>query len=95
MSNKLLIVLTLFICYAQVAFAQDLSQQDLPYKYVGNRWSKKFHRPSCLFAKRIWPKRLRLFHFRKDAVAAEFKPCNWCLPRTWTTLHGAIIQPKN
>jgi hypothetical protein len=61
-----------------------------PYKYVGNSFSHKFHRPSCPFAKQIWPARVQLFHFRKDAVAEGYSPCNYCLPAVWTSVHATI-----
>ncbi len=66
---------------------------DLPYKYVGNSFSHKFHRPSCPFARAMSPAHLCLFHFRKQAVEAAYLPCRYCLPPDWKTV-GAVILPR-
>src|SRR6185437_100380 len=57
----------------------------LPYKYVGNNFSHKFHRPSCPFARKMWPQRMQLFHFRKQAIDSDYRPCRYCLPPVWTS----------
>jgi hypothetical protein len=67
----------------------------LPYKYVGNSFSLKFHRPSCPFAKAMHYSRLTLFHFRKEAITAGMKPCRYCLPPSWGTLKGTILPQES
>lgn len=66
----------------------------LPYKYVGNLFSSKFHRPSCPFAKCMSAHNAVLFHFRKEAVDAGQKPCRYCLPKTWKTVKAALYKSK-
>lgn len=65
-----------------------------PYKYVGNNFSLKFHKPSCPFAKAMWTGHTELFHFRKDAIAAKYAPCRYCLPPSWTNVNATILAPK-
>ena len=65
-----------------------------PYKYVGNNFSLKFHKPSCPFAKAMWTGHTELFHFRKDAIAAKYAPCRYCLPPAWTNVNATILAPK-
>jgi methylphosphotriester-DNA--protein-cysteine methyltransferase len=59
---------------------------------VGNNFSLKFHRPSCLFARAMNAHHLELFHFRKQAVAAGMRPCRWCLPPAWKEVR-AVLRP--
>lgn len=66
--------------------------EGLPYKYAGNNFSRKFHRPSCLFARAMNAQHLELFHFRRQAVAAGMRPCRWCLPPVWKEVR-AILRP--
>jgi methylphosphotriester-DNA--protein-cysteine methyltransferase len=85
----LVLVVILTVAFQQVGMTHD---ETLPYKYVGNSFTHIFHRPSCEFAHRIWHTRVELFHFRREAIEASYKPCNWCLPKTWTTLRGKVLQ---
>jgi hypothetical protein len=62
------------------------SLDNLPYKYVGNSFSLKFHRPSCPFAKAMSVRHVQLFHFRREAIAAGEKPCRYCLPPWWKSV---------
>jgi len=50
------------------------------YKYIGNKFSNKFHRPWCPFEKAMNAHNALFFHFRHNAIAAGFKPCQYCLP---------------
>src|SRR5579871_6046370 len=43
-----------------------------PFKYVGNTFSSKFHRPSCPFAKAINFHHLVFFEHRHDAIDRGF-----------------------
>lgn len=62
-----------------------------PYKYIGNNFSMKFHKPACPFAKAMWSGHTELFHFRKDAIAAKYAPCRYCLPPQWTSVSATIL----
>ena len=68
---------------------------DLPYKYVGNNFSAKFHRPSCPFAKIMSGHNVVLFHFRNEAIAACHNPCRYCLPPVWKSVKCLLINPNN
>ena len=70
------------------------SEPGLPYKYVGNSFSLKFHRPSCPFAKAMSLRHVQLHHFRKQAIQAGQKPCKYCLPHDWKEVH-ASLAPAN
>lgn len=87
--------------FAEIAWAQspvntNQSEQDstsqLPYKYYGNTFSMKFHRPSCPFAIAISRRHLVLFHFRREAIEAHFLPCRYCLPPVSLSVVGKIID---
>jgi len=70
-----------------------ISPPELPYKYWGNNFSHKFHRPSCPFGRAISKRHLVLFHFRHEAIEAHYAPCRYCLPPIWLTVHGVLL-PK-
>lgn len=66
----------------------------ITYKYFGDSFSSKFHRPSCVFAAAISPRHLVLFQFRRQAIAAHYQPCRYCLPPVWLSVHAVILgQP--
>ncbi len=65
---------------------------DLPYKYVGNTFSSKFHRPSCPFAQAMNVRHVLLFHFRCQAIAAGQVPCRYCLPPIWKTVKAVLLH---
>ena len=71
------------------------TELNLPYKYVGNNFSGKFHRPSCPFAKAMSTWHAELFHFRRQAVEAGQKPCRYCLPKEWTEVRAAILPQQS
>lgn len=62
------------------------------YKYTGNLFSKKFHRPSCPFARAMWRQNVIRFQHRKQAVDAGQKPCRYCLPPTWKSVGARILK---
>ena len=64
------------------------------FKYVGNKFSSKFHRPSCPFAKAMSQYHLVFFKARHDAVDQGFKPCKYCLPKQWKTVHLLILPSQ-
>jgi hypothetical protein len=64
------------------------------FKYVGNKFSSKFHRPSCPFAKAMSQYHLVFFRERHDAVDQGFKPCKYCLPAQWKTVHLLILPSQ-
>jgi hypothetical protein len=82
-----------FVLSMQSAWAQTNSQVPLPYKYVGNSYSLKFHRPSCPFAKAMSVNHVQLFHFRREAIEAGEKPCNYCLPQSWGSVKAVVKPP--
>ncbi len=47
--------------------------------YTGNRGSKKFHRLTCPYGKRISPKGLVRFRSMKEAFIKGYSPCKRCL----------------
>jgi hypothetical protein len=65
------------------------------FKYVGNSFSSKFHRPSCPFAKCISAWHLELFAQRHDATDQGYKPCRYCLPQSWTSVHAVLLNGGN
>jgi hypothetical protein len=70
------------------------NQTQLPYKYVGNNFSGKFHRPSCKFARAMNVDHVIFFHFRQDAISAGQQPCRYCLPPVWLTVKAKILGAK-
>lgn len=50
------------------------------FKYVGNKFSGKFHRPWCPFEQTMAAHNAVFFHWRREAVTAGFSPCRYCLP---------------
>lgn len=80
---------------AKIETLEGCQASDLPYKYVGNNFSAKFHRPSCPFAKAMNGHNAVLFHFRKEAIAAGHHPCRYCLPPVWKSVRCAIIHPND
>ncbi|WP_253256508.1 MULTISPECIES: thermonuclease family protein [unclassified Neomoorella] len=49
-------------------------------KYIGNSSSKKFHLPSCQWAKEISPRNRVEFTSRQEAISAGYQPCKVCRP---------------
>lgn len=62
------------------------------YKYVGNSFSFKFHRPSCPFARAMWRGHVVKFQYRKQAIDAGQKPCRYCLPPYWKSVGAKILR---
>lgn len=56
------------------------SPDDPEFKYVGNSFSKKFHRPWCPFEQVMSANKAVFFRFRWHAIEAGFRPCRYCLP---------------
>ena len=65
-----------------------------PYKYWGNCFSLKFHRPSCPFARAMNPSRVEFFRFRFQAIAKGEVPCRYCLPPVVTRVSGVLLNLK-
>lgn len=72
---------------------QDADAEPI-YKYVGNSFSFKFHRPSCRFANAMWKKHRLFFQFRKQAIDAGQKPCRYCLPPEWKSVDAKLLNPR-
>lgn len=62
------------------------------FKYHGNSFSLKFHKPSCPFAKAMNPNHLRIFPFRFQAIEAGLVPCRYCLPPFTKSVKAIIIN---
>jgi hypothetical protein len=84
-----------FALSMQSASAQTNCEESRPYKYVGNSFSLKFHRPSCRFAKAMSVNHVQLFHFRRQAIEAGEKPCNYCLPQSWGSVKAVVKAPMD
>jgi micrococcal nuclease len=48
--------------------------------YLGNRSSYRFHRPSCLFGRKISRRNIVRFRSRYDAFWSGYSPCRRCRP---------------
>ena len=69
------------------------SGANLPVKYIGNRESLKFHRPSCPYARIMAHSKRVQFFFRSQAVACGHIPCRYCLPPVWKVVRGRLLLP--
>ncbi len=67
----------------------------LIYKYRGNSFSNKFHRPWCPFSQAMNIDHVILFHFRCEAVAQGFAPCQYCLPHAWKSVQCRLLKPNS
>jgi hypothetical protein len=50
------------------------------YEYVASKNGKVFHKPDCIWAKKIKPENLVGYSSRKEAINAGKKPCKQCNP---------------
>ncbi|MHC4571626.1 MAG: Ada metal-binding domain-containing protein [Planctomycetota bacterium] len=50
------------------------------YKYVASKNSKVFHKPQCVWAKRIKLENLTAYNSRAEAKKADKRPCKRCKP---------------
>ena len=50
------------------------------YEYVASKNGKVFHKPDCIWAKRIKPENLVNYSSRDEAINAGKKPCKQCNP---------------
>ncbi|MCA9805011.1 MAG: hypothetical protein KC777_23740 [Cyanobacteria bacterium HKST-UBA02] len=62
------------------------------YKFVGNTFSHKFHKPGCEFAAKMDASRVVFFKTREEAEKAGQKPCNWCLPGWLKNVRGQVLK---
>lgn len=76
------------------AVAEEKTDEQPVYKYTGNLFSLKFHRPSCKFARVMWREHVVRFQYRKQAVDAGQKPCRYCLPPDWKSVDAKIVSPQ-
>ncbi|MBX9571310.1 MAG: hypothetical protein K2X77_20610 [Candidatus Obscuribacterales bacterium] len=72
--------------------AVEADESSPAYRYIGNLISNKFHRPGCTFGESMAKKKRIHFQYRRDAIESGMKPCNWCLPRWWKSVHCRIIK---
>jgi hypothetical protein len=66
------------------------AEDQLPYKYTANLYSRKFHRPRCPYSRMMAESKKVRFHFRYQAVTQGYVPCRYCLPAVWTTVRATI-----
>jgi hypothetical protein len=50
------------------------------YEYVASKNGKVFHKPDCIWVKRIKPENLVNYSSRDEAINAGKKPCKQCNP---------------
>lgn len=50
-----------------------------PY-YIGNKKSRRFHRPNCPYGRRTSRRNLVIFHHMKEAFFEGYCPCKKCRP---------------
>jgi hypothetical protein len=50
------------------------------YEYVASKNSKVFHKPDCIWVKRIKPENLVNYSSRAEAITSGKKPCKQCNP---------------
>jgi hypothetical protein len=65
---------------------------DLPYKYFGNSFSGKFHRPWCPYSQAMNLNHAVAFNFRWQAIRSGYRPCNFCLPQQWKSVHCVLLK---
>ncbi len=65
------------------------------YKYIGNCFSTKFHRPSCPFAKVMNRSHRVFFRFRRDAIESAYMPCRYCLPPNWKSVSCKVLNYRD
>lgn len=88
---KAIFIVTFLLAFAATAvLAEEEPVDQLPYKYVGNMDTEKFHRPSCPYAKIMNRVRKRFFHFRHEATDLGQVPCRYCLPPIVRNVRGTI-----
>lgn len=74
-----------FLSLQQKAMAEkkglwSLVKFDTEFCYIGNKRTKKIHRPSCKFAKSISPENRKCFPEINDACRLGYAPCRNCQP---------------
>jgi hypothetical protein len=62
----------------QVEPAAESTQVE--YKYIASKNSNIFHKPDCIWVKRIKPENLVYYSSRDEAINAGKKPCKQCNP---------------
>lgn len=56
------------------------THQPIYASYIGNKSTKKFHRPDCGSAKQIAQNNVTSFSSREEAVNQGYQPCKRCKP---------------
>ena len=80
MKRNLLIPLAVALLFAFNPLPQPVAHAQSDVTYVGNKNSKKFHRPTCRWAKRIKTTNVVVFKSRKEATDAGYVTCKVCKP---------------
>lgn len=62
------------------------------YRFVGNTYSKKFHKPQCEFTRKMNVKHVILIESKKIAESKSYKECNWCMPKWTKSVSSKIVE---
>ena len=62
------------------AKSQPKQTEEVKIKYFSSAGSKKFHKQSCRYVKRIHPENIAEYDTRKQAIEIGKKPCKSCKP---------------
>lgn len=68
------------------------SSYNSAYQFIGNSFSRKYHKADCEFAKKINPAHVVFFTNSAQADNSGSKPCNWCLPVWSKDVHGSVLK---
>ncbi|MFH1800604.1 MAG: Ada metal-binding domain-containing protein [Candidatus Omnitrophota bacterium] len=74
------VILTISILVFPHVVTPTTYAQKQEMTYVGSSKSNKYHRPSCVWAKRIKPSNLVGFSSKEEAMQAGYIPCKVCKP---------------
>ena len=80
MKRFLLIPFAVVMLFAFNPVPRPVAHAQTEVAYVGNKSSKKFHRPTCKWAKRIKSSNVVVFKIRKEAADSSFIACKVCKP---------------
>jgi competence protein ComEC len=80
MKRLLLIPIAVALIFAFTPLPRPVAHAQTEVSYAGNKNSKKFHRPTCRWAKRIKTSNLVVFKSRKEAEDAGYIACKVCKP---------------
>lgn len=67
---------------AKVSFEmkKQKEQEKKKEEFIGNKKTKKYHRPNCRAVARIKDRNIIILHSTEEAVGKNYIPCGICLP---------------